>query len=157
MSTTTDNCVNVQALLEAREVLKGAPEAAQFTWRARSQWKNGVASTTKVQKFFGLGAEQNHKAEHAFDADQHLHVEPVAQKWHHMANKAAARGGLNTVRDKGSFAAYSDQKPGIHRSAERLADGHSADPELACQIILDEKLESLSVRIPAGAKNWLYG
>ena len=69
MTTSTDNGVNVAALLEAREVLKGAPEAAQFTWRARSQWKNGVASTTKVQKFFGLGAEQNHKAEHAFDAD----------------------------------------------------------------------------------------
>src|SRR5215469_13316068 len=31
MTTVADNGVNVQALLEAREVLKGAPEAAQFT------------------------------------------------------------------------------------------------------------------------------
>src|ERR1044072_2294102 len=68
MTTSTDNGVNVQALLEAREVLKGAPEAAAFTWRATSSWKNGVHSTTTVKKFFGLGAEQSHKPEAVFDA-----------------------------------------------------------------------------------------
>lgn len=67
--TTIDNGVNVQALLEARDVLKGAPEAAQFTWRASSKWQNGVHSTTRIQNFFGLGAEQNHKSETVFDAD----------------------------------------------------------------------------------------
>src|SRR3954464_6761235 len=67
--TVTDNGVNVQALLDARQVLKGAPEAAQFTWRASSKWQHGVHSTTKVEKFFGLGAEQSHKSEHEFDAD----------------------------------------------------------------------------------------
>ena len=61
MTTTTDNGVNVQALLDAREVLKGAPEAAQFTWKATSKWQNGVHTTTKIQNFFGLGEEQNHK------------------------------------------------------------------------------------------------
>src|ERR1700733_6404918 len=50
---TIDNGVNVQALLEAREVLKGAPEAAQFTWRASSKWQNGVHSEVKVENFFG--------------------------------------------------------------------------------------------------------
>ena len=64
-----DNGVNVQALLEARTALIGAPEAAQFTWRATSSWQNGVHSQIKVQNFFGLGEEQNHKAEHVFDAD----------------------------------------------------------------------------------------
>jgi uncharacterized OsmC-like protein len=67
--TTTDNGVNVQALLDAREVLKGAPEAAQFTWKATSEWQNGVHTTTKIQNFFGLGAEQNHKAETVLEAD----------------------------------------------------------------------------------------
>ena len=66
---TVDNGVNVQALLEAREVLKGAPEAAQFVWRASSKWDNGVHSTTTVQKFFGLGQEQSHKSETVFAAD----------------------------------------------------------------------------------------
>src|SRR5215468_7791259 len=69
MMTTVANGVNVQALLDAREVLKGAPEAAQFTWRATSRWNNGVHSTTKIQNFFGLGQEQKHKAEAAFEAD----------------------------------------------------------------------------------------
>jgi uncharacterized OsmC-like protein len=68
MATVT-NGVNVQALLEARDVLKGAPEAAQFTWKAQSKWQNGVHSQTTVQNFFGLGAEQSHKHEALFDAD----------------------------------------------------------------------------------------
>ena len=50
-------------------MLKGAPEAAQFTWRATSEWQNGVHTTTKIQNFFGLGEEQNHKAETVLDAD----------------------------------------------------------------------------------------
>jgi uncharacterized OsmC-like protein len=66
---TTDNGVNVQALLEAREVLRGAPEAAQFTWRASSRWEHGVHSTTTIQNFFGLGQEQSHKSETVFSAD----------------------------------------------------------------------------------------
>jgi uncharacterized OsmC-like protein len=67
--TTIDNGVNVQALLDAREVLRGAPEAADFTWRASSKWLNGVHSTTTIQNFFGLGQEQSHKVETVFDAD----------------------------------------------------------------------------------------
>jgi uncharacterized OsmC-like protein len=67
--TTVTNGVNVQALLDAREVLKGAPEAAQFTWRAQSRWQNGVHSQTRVQGFFGLGEEQSHKVEGVFEAD----------------------------------------------------------------------------------------
>ena len=67
--TTTDNGVNVQALLDAREVLKGAPEAAQFTWKATSEWQNGVHTTTKIQNFFGLGEEQTHKDETVLEAD----------------------------------------------------------------------------------------
>ncbi|MEW1844418.1 OsmC family protein [Nonomuraea angiospora] len=67
--TTVANGVNVQALLDAREVLKGAPEAAQFVWRASSRWQNGVHSTTTVKEFFGLGQEQTHRTEAVFDAD----------------------------------------------------------------------------------------
>src|ERR1039457_3828325 len=67
--TTVTNGVNVQALLDAREVLKGAPEAAQFTWRASSKWQNGVHSTATIQNYFGLGQEQSHKKETVFDAD----------------------------------------------------------------------------------------
>ncbi len=67
--TTVTNGVNVQALLDARNALQDAPEAAQFTWRASARWNHGVHSTIKVQSFFGLGQEQSHKEESVFDAD----------------------------------------------------------------------------------------
>ena len=66
---TVNNGVNVQALLDAREALKGAPEAAKFTWRASCKWRNGTHSQTAVQNFFGLGQEQRHKTETSFEAD----------------------------------------------------------------------------------------
>ena len=69
MTAVADNGVNVQALLDAREVLKGAPEAAQFTWRASATWNNGVHSTIKVDSFFGLGQEQAHEQQSVFEAD----------------------------------------------------------------------------------------
>ena len=69
MTTVADNGVNVQALLDAREVLKGAPKAAQFTWRASAKWQTGVHSEIKVQSFFGLGEEQGHNDESVFQAD----------------------------------------------------------------------------------------
>ncbi|GAA4423034.1 OsmC family protein [Actinokineospora soli] len=71
MTTTegVDNGVNVQALLDAREALKGAPEAAQFTWRATTRWEKGVHTTTTVKDFAGLGGEHSHLAESTFTAD----------------------------------------------------------------------------------------
>jgi uncharacterized OsmC-like protein len=67
--TTVTNGVNVEALLGAREVLKGAPEAAQFTWRASSKWQHGVHSEITVENYFGLGEEHSHKNESVFQAD----------------------------------------------------------------------------------------
>lgn len=67
--TTVTNGVNVQALLDARQVLEGAPEAAQFTWRASTTWQDGVHSETRIQQYFGLGEEQSHKRESVFQAD----------------------------------------------------------------------------------------
>ena len=64
-----NNGVNVQALLDAREALKGAPEAAKFTWKASCKWQNGTHSESKVKGFFGLGQEQSHRTETSFSAD----------------------------------------------------------------------------------------
>ena len=66
---TVDNGVNVQALLDARDALKGSPEATMFTWRASCKWVNGTHSQAKVNGFFGLGEEQSHKTETTFEAD----------------------------------------------------------------------------------------
>jgi uncharacterized OsmC-like protein len=68
-TTSVNNGVNVQALLDAREALKGAPDAAKFTWRASCKWQSGTHSNTKVGSFFGLGQEQQHKTTSSFEAD----------------------------------------------------------------------------------------
>ena len=68
-STTANNGVNVQALLDARDALTKAPQAAQFKWRAACEWKNGTHSHSSVESFYGLGEEQKRKTTFKFDAD----------------------------------------------------------------------------------------
>jgi uncharacterized OsmC-like protein len=78
-SPAVDNGVNVAALLGAREALAAAPEAAQFRWRARCEWIKGTHSRTTVTDFFGLGAEQTHRAPFTFEGD---HPEIFASEDH---------------------------------------------------------------------------
>ena len=51
-----NNGVNVQALLDAREALKDAPQAAKFNWRASCKWVKGTYSKSTIHGFHGLGA-----------------------------------------------------------------------------------------------------
>ena len=76
---TTDNGVNVEALLDARKALSEAPEAAKFQWRAKCEWLRGTHSRSTVEGFFGLGEEQMHKSTFTFDAD---HPEVFASEDH---------------------------------------------------------------------------
>jgi uncharacterized OsmC-like protein len=68
-TATVHNGVNVTALLGAREALEKAPEAAQFKWRASSQWLDGTHSRSTIGSFFGLGAEQSRDKSFTIDAD----------------------------------------------------------------------------------------
>ena len=77
--TSVNNGVNVQALLDAREALRGAPAAAKFTWRASCKWQNGTHSRISVKEFHGLGEGQSHRTEFTFDAD---HPEIFASEDH---------------------------------------------------------------------------
>ena len=75
MTTTTrpiDNGVNSAALLDARNALTDAPEAAAFTWRSTCTWMHGTYSRSTVEGFFGLGQEQRHERAFQFDADHPL-------------------------------------------------------------------------------------
>ena len=118
--TTVANGVNVEALLEAREVLRGAPEAAQFTWRAQSRWENGVHSQTRIQNFFGLGAEQSHKAEGVFEAD---HPEIFAAEDHGITPIEYMLVGLASCLTAGVAAVA--QNRGIQlRTVEATVEGH---------------------------------
>lgn len=68
-SAVIDNGVNVEALLGAREALTEAPQAAQFKWRATSEWAGGTHTKSVVENFFGLGEEQKHRQAYNYDTD----------------------------------------------------------------------------------------
>ncbi len=117
--TSVNNGVNVQALLDAREVLKGAPEAAQFTWRATCKWQNGTHSKTDVNGFFGLGQEQQHKTESSFEAD---HPEIFASEDHAITPIEYVLVGLASCLTAGVAAVA--QNRGIQlRSVESKLEG----------------------------------
>jgi uncharacterized OsmC-like protein len=116
---TVNNGVNVQALLDAREVLKGAPEAAKFTWRASCKWRKGTHSTSKVRGFFGLGQEQQHKTETSFEAD---HPEIFASEDHGITPIEYVLVGLASCLTAGVAAVA--QNRGIQlRSVESTLEG----------------------------------
>ena len=119
MTTVADNGVNVQALLDAREVLKGAPGAAQFTWRASSKWQGGVHTSVTVKDYFGLGQEQSHKQESVFEAD---HPEVFAAEDNGITPIEYLLDGLASCLSAG--VASVAQNRGIQlRSVEAVVEG----------------------------------
>lgn len=68
-SKPADNGVNVEAVLGARQAMTDMPEAAQFQWRATSEWVNGTHTSVSVEDFFGAGAEQSHVKTFVHDVD----------------------------------------------------------------------------------------
>ena len=117
--SSVNNGVNVQALLDAREVLKGAPEAAKFNWRASCKWVNGTHSQSKIQGFFGLGQEQKHKTEFSFEAD---HPEVFASEDHSVTPVEFMLVGLASCLTAGVAAVA--QNRGIQlRSVEAKVEG----------------------------------
>src|SRR5690606_37105 len=122
MAATTisvDNGVNVQALLEAREALKQAPEAAEFMWRATCKWLNGTHSRTSIQSFHGLGQEHKHRTEFTFEAD---HPEVFASEDNGATPVELVLAGLTCCRT--SAVAAVAQTRGIQlRSVEAKLEG----------------------------------
>ena len=117
--SSVNNGVNVQALLDAREALKGAPEAAKFNWRASCKWQNGTHSETTIQGFHGLGQEQNHKTSFSFNAD---HPEIFASEDHGVTPVEFMLVGLASCLTAGVAAVA--QNRGIQlRSVEAQVEG----------------------------------
>jgi uncharacterized OsmC-like protein len=69
IESAADNGVNVEALLDARNALVDAPEAAEFTWRASNEWLRGTHSKTTIEQYSGLGADHDHKSTFTYEAD----------------------------------------------------------------------------------------
>ena len=74
MTTTVQrpprNGVDVPTLFATLDAVKGAPELAQFQFRASNEWISGTHSRSSIQGFFGAGQEDTSRpASFMFDAD----------------------------------------------------------------------------------------
>jgi len=116
---TADNGVNVTALLGAREALGQAPEAARFNWKATCRWMHGTHSRSHVQGYYGLGQEQRHRTEFAFDTD---HPEVFASEDHGATPVEIVLSGLASCLTAGIAAVA--QNRGIQlRSVKATLEG----------------------------------
>jgi uncharacterized OsmC-like protein len=70
--TPVDNGVNVDALLGARELFGDTPELGKTQWRSTTTWVRGTHSTSQIETFYTLGAEQQHRQSFSYDADHPL-------------------------------------------------------------------------------------
>ncbi len=70
--TPVDNGVNVEALLGARELFGDNPDLGQTQWRATTSWVRGTHSSSSIESFYTLGAEQQHRTTFTYDADHPL-------------------------------------------------------------------------------------
>jgi hypothetical protein len=74
MSTATAqrsprNGVDVPTLFATLDVVRGAPEAAKFQFRATNRWVSGTHSQTTISGFYGAGEEREHKTTFVHNAD----------------------------------------------------------------------------------------
>jgi len=123
MATATqpvDNGVNVQALLEAREALTEAPEAARFTWRASCEWVNGTHSRSVIEDFFGLGEEQKHRVPFTVEAD---HPELFASEDHAATPVEIVLAGLASCLTAGIAAVAQNREIQLHSVRATLEAG----------------------------------
>ena len=62
-AATIINGVNVTALGEVVEAVKGTPEIAKFQFRARNKWLRGGLNRSSIQGFYGACAEDSNRTE----------------------------------------------------------------------------------------------
>jgi uncharacterized OsmC-like protein len=96
-----DNGVNVEALLEARNALTDAPEAADFIWRATTEWVRGTCTETAIGEYSGLGENHTHKSSFSYTAD---HPEVFASEDHGPTPVEFVLVGLTTCLTAGVAA-----------------------------------------------------
>ena len=63
------NGVDTPTLFATIDAVAAQPELAKFTFRATNRWQQGTHSRTRIQSFYGAGAEQMHEKEFVYDAD----------------------------------------------------------------------------------------
>ena len=64
------NGVDVGALNETVEAIKGKPDLAKFRFRAENKWVDCGRNKTTIKGFYGAGEEHTHKTPFVLDADE---------------------------------------------------------------------------------------
>jgi uncharacterized OsmC-like protein len=63
------NGVDTATLFATIDVVKQAPQAASFQFRAHNEWLSGTHNRSTITDFFGVGEERAHERTFVFDAD----------------------------------------------------------------------------------------
>ena len=63
------NGVDTPTLFATIDAVRGAPELANFQFRASSRWLTGTHSRSQVEAFSGAGGTHRHERDFQFDAD----------------------------------------------------------------------------------------
>jgi uncharacterized OsmC-like protein len=63
------NGVDTPTLFATLNAVKGQPQLAKFQFRATNRWISGTNSRTRIQGFYGAGAEHPHQGDFQYDAD----------------------------------------------------------------------------------------
>lgn len=61
-NTQTVNGVAVDQLVDTVNHIKANPELAKFKFRSQSEWMNGAQTRTRIQSFYGVGAENTSRS-----------------------------------------------------------------------------------------------
>ena len=69
-TTTVRNGVDVDALVQTIDAIKGDANIARFTFKATTNWEEGGASTSEVSSFTHMGQESPHAAKHVLRGDE---------------------------------------------------------------------------------------
>ena len=63
------NGVDVAKLFATLDAVKAQPEAARFRFGVNNRWISGTHNRNEIAAFYGVGAEQQHDATFAIEAD----------------------------------------------------------------------------------------
>jgi uncharacterized OsmC-like protein len=63
------NGVDTPTLFATIDAVRGQRDLALFRFRATNRWQQGAHSRSRIESFYGAGADQKHVREFTFDAD----------------------------------------------------------------------------------------
>ncbi len=69
-TTTVRNGVDVDRLVQTIDAIKGDAGIAGFTFRSRTSWQQGGASTSQISSFIHMGQETDHAQTHVLRGDE---------------------------------------------------------------------------------------